>query len=249
MAIMSSTAQDEFNALVANNSYRSPSSHPEDVRHRHHRSRSRSRSHSRSASDRDDRYHDTSSADSSDNDEVKSSARTTPVIPSAVYTIPSTTHFDANTGPKGVIADAKSYEQARKRSFRKTLTAFSNGISATVFSDKPRAPSPSRSSRSRGSSSGAASPDGSSDEKEEEFVRTWRQKRMSEMQASRQHDHRTRRLSPSKRRYGHVATVDALGYLDAVDKVTNETIVVVLIYDDQVCSPPSVPPSPSFTVN
>lgn len=57
---------------------------------------------------------------------------------------------------------------------------------------------------------------------------------MNEMQQTTGHDHRTRRLSPSKRRYGNVVTVNPMGYLDAIERVAAETVVVVMVYDDQV---------------
>ena len=47
----------------------------------------------------------------------------------------------------------------------------------------------------------------------------------------------TKRRSPSKRKYGGLTAVDAVGYLDAIEKVHADTIVVVLIYDDQVGTP------------
>ena len=59
---------------------------------------------------------------------------------------------------------------------------------------------------------------------------------MNELQSGNGQDRRTRRQSPSKRRYGYVTTVDAIGYLDAVEKVAVDTIVVVCIYDEEVCS-------------
>lgn len=54
---------------------------------------------------------------------------------------------------------------------------------------------------------------------------------MQELQAA---STQTRRRSPSKRKYGTVEEVDAAGYLDAVDKVSSETVVVVTIYDEEV---------------
>jgi hypothetical protein len=35
---------------------------------------------------------------------------------------------------------------------------------------------------------------------------------------------------PKGRRFGSVETVDAVGYLDAIEKVTSDTVVVVCIY-------------------
>lgn len=56
-------------------------------------------------------------------------------------------------------------------------------------------------------------------------MRKWRASRMQELQG------RNRRASPRGRRYGVVENVDAAGYLDAVEKVTPDTVVVVCIYD------------------
>lgn len=59
----------------------------------------------------------------------------------------------------------------------------------------------------------------------------WRKNRLAELKASAANN---RRRSPTKRHYGRVERVDANGYLDAVEKVGSETIVVVTIYDDSV---------------
>ncbi|MCJ1288793.1 hypothetical protein MMC34_000322 [Xylographa carneopallida] len=209
---MSSAAQDELNALFARQKVHS-TSHPEDAIH--------------SDSSEPTSDIEVSQAQSSDEEE-KSGFRKTTTMPSAVYHIPSSTHFDANTGPKGVIADAKSFDRARKRSFRQTIQAFSNNLSGSVFGEKQKAPSPRPRSRE-----GSSSSEFSQEDDEAEFMRTWRANRMTEMQSTTGRDSRTRRLSPSQRRYGYVVTVDPLGYLDAVDRVTAETTVVVLIYDAQ----------------
>ena len=92
----------------------------------------------------------------------------------------------------------------------------------------------SQSSRRRGS--GKSNSEGSEDE--DEFMRSWREKRMEELQAQGR-EIRNRRLSPSKRCWGNVTTVDPVGYLDAIEKVPNDTIVVVLIFDDEVSIPES----------
>lgn len=64
-------------------------------------------------------------------------------------------------------------------------------------------------------------------------MRQWRANRIDELARTNQ-DVRTRRQSPSQRRYGSLVTVDPSGYLDAVEKVHAYTTVVVLIYDDEV---------------
>ena len=148
-------------------------------------------------------------------------------MPIATY-LPSTTQFDANTGPKGVIADARSFELAKKRSFRKTLHALTDSAPFKKFNASTREKSKS------------PSPDLSGDEDEDEFMRIWRQKRLDEISAMKQ-GASGRRQSPSKRRYGSLSTVDPAGYLDAVEKVGHETVVVVLIYDDEVSASQSTP--------
>lgn len=138
------------------------------------------------------------------------------MLSSKSYHLPST-YFDANTGPKGVIADAQAYERAKKKSFRRTLMDVS-GFDPQAFS-RPQ-------SRERTSHSGSRTPDGSDDDR---FMREWREARMRELQSAN-----VRRSSPSKRRYGTVDVVGANGYLDAVERVTADTVVVVCIYDPEV---------------
>jgi hypothetical protein len=81
---------------------------------------------------------------------------------------------------------------------------------------------------------------------DEEFVRSWRQNRMKELRSGIATQ---RRKSPSKRKYGRVETVDAAGYLDAVDKVSAETIVVVLIYSEVIPAPPPPHRRPCLAVS
>lgn len=206
---MSSAAQDEADALF----------HPQDrYSRRHPEDAAESSDSSASSSDNDVALH----SDFGDADTLTSNTAT---MPSATYHIPRGTIYDANTGPKGVIADALSFDKARKRSFRSTLRALSNGHS-------PAAP-PAR-KKSPGSRDKSSSPELSADDDQDEFMRTWRASRMNELRAG-EHDTRTRRLSPSKRKYGSLETVDAVGYLDAVEKVPVDTVVVVCIYDHEVC--------------
>ena len=132
-------------------------------------------------------------------------------------------HVDANTGPKGVIADAQSFDRARKRSFRQTLYGLSIALSSNVLGSSDKTVT--RRGSDRSSSDNSDDDDG--------FMRSWREKRMLELQ-SQGREVRTRRLSPSKRSWGHVVSVDPIGYLDAIEKVSKDTIVVVLINDDEV---------------
>ncbi|KAL8739145.1 MAG: hypothetical protein Q9181_000174 [Wetmoreana brouardii] len=202
---MPSAAQDEFDAMYDAQEKR-PATHPEDALD--------------SSSDND------STTLHSSNDGAQS-PRPSSTMPSATYHIPSTTTFNANTGPKGVIADARSFDTARKRSFRRTLRACSNGqLSPPIFGKaKKQAFNFSREK--------SPSPDTSADDDDDEdFMRTWRADRLNEL-ANMSQDVRTRRSSPSVRKYGTLVAVDPIGYLDAIEKVHADTTVIVLIYDDQ----------------
>ncbi|KAJ5120669.1 uncharacterized protein N7515_010057 [Penicillium bovifimosum] len=196
---MSTPAQEEFNQLV--NSKQTLTTHPEDLNY--DRSSSSSPHHSDTADNK---------ADSSDEDSDNMVSARAPT-----YHIPNTI-YEANTGPKGVIADAQAFERARKRSFRRTLLSVagldSNSNGSGSYGSKPQ---------DSGEQSSA-----SEDDDESRFMRKWRMSRMQELQGRN-----NRRPSPRGRRYGTVETVDAVGYLDAIEKVTSDTVVVVCIYDHE----------------
>ncbi|KAJ5558551.1 hypothetical protein N7535_008766 [Penicillium sp. DV-2018c] len=200
---MSTPAQEEFNQLV--NSKQTLNSHPED------------RNYDRDSSSDSGHHSDTpnNKADSSDEDSDNMVTARAPA-----YHIPNTI-YEANTGPKGVIADAQAFERARKRSFRRTLLSVagldsnSNSTGSGSYGSKPREEAGEQSSAS-------------DDDDESRFMRKWRMSRMQELQGKN-----NRRPSPRGRRFGTVDTVDAVGYLDAIEKVTSETVVVVCIYDHE----------------
>ena len=136
--------------------------------------------------------------------------------------------FDSGraTGVKGVIADARNYELARKATFmsrvrnaRRSVFGLGHVSNGSVDHDKK---------------SDLSSEE---DEDEESFLAQWRESRRRELEDdTRPGAHiRTRRTSPSVRIYGRLDTVDALGYLDAIEKVGRETVVVVFVNDDEVC--------------
>lgn len=133
------------------------------------------------------------------------------------------------TGVKGVIADARSYEEARRNGAWKQ-----HGRSKSVVDN--------RTSFYKEDGEG-------SDAEDDEFIERWRQQRREELQ-SVGNDIRNRRTSPSVRRYGRFDEVDALGYLDAIEKVTRDTVVVVFVYDPEVSSySPSLFTSKSLDAN
>lgn len=200
---MSTSAQDEYDALYNNN-------------------RNLCQKYTRHSEDRlDSSDNDSTTLNSGNEDEQTLASNNSSEMPTATSYLPTTTQFDANTGPKGVIADARSFETAKKRSFRQTIYAYSNDIvnnKKTGFAqEKSKSPSP----------------DLSENDEEDDFMRRWREKRLGEL-ASGSQGVRTRRQSPSQRRYGSLVAVDPIGYLDAIEKVATYTTVVVFIYDDEV---------------
>lgn len=194
-------AQAEFDALVSVNE--KSSAHPEDQAHH---------SDSEHDSENEKQY-------------VQDSPASNTMLPPS-YRLPSS-QYDANTGPKGVIADAQAFEKARqlaarRRSSSKVPTLATNGYS---HSNDQR----SRSKSYENEKLSSPEPD---EEDEEEFMRTWRQSRLKQLTVRPETPRR--KSSPSKRRYGWLESVDAIGYLDAVEKVPVDTVVVVCIYDKQV---------------
>ncbi|KAI9820959.1 MAG: hypothetical protein M1832_003431 [Thelocarpon impressellum] len=196
-----SAAADELAALYSKTNI-GPKTHPEDA-----------------ASDTP------SEADSEASPEPESPSGNDAIMPapSANYHMPRFDAFDANTGPKGVIADARSFERAKKQKARRALKSFVSLTSAGQAPADYAVPAGTRDGRS-------ASPQQGDDEDEDEFMDRWRKSRLSELRSG---DVRNRRASPSLRRYGGVALVDAAGYLDAIEKVGRDTVVVVCIYDDE----------------
>lgn len=199
---MSTSAQDEFDALYNNNNKfgHEYSGHPDDQLE---------------SSD-----NDSTTLHSGQEDEQTLASNTSAEMPTATTYLPTTAQFDANTGPKGVIADARSFETAKKRSFRQTIYAFSSDI----VNNKKINHAQEKSKNS--------SPEMSENDEEDDFMRTWREKRLGELAGGSQ-GIRTRRQSPSQRRYGSLVTVDPIGYLDAIEKVATYTTVVVFIYNEE----------------
>jgi hypothetical protein len=164
-----------------------------------------------------------------DDDTLHSMAATT----TATYHVPHTL-FDANTGPKGVIADAQAFNRAKKSSLRNAIQNITNG-SYFQPSSKPRQPTPPRTGTDSAEKSGSGH-----EEEDEEFMHQWRQSRLRELSGGASQRQR-RRQSPSKRKWGFFKEVDASEYLDAVEKTSSETVVVVCIFDPEVGSAPSWP--------
>lgn len=149
----------------------------------------------------------------------------------AAYYLPPTLFDakDARTGPKGVISDARAFHRAKKQSLRNT---FLNLAASSYFqpSSKVRWQSPSRTD----SDSTEKPASGLDEEDDDAFMERWRQERLEELRAGGPYAQQ-RRQSPSKRKWGFFKEVDGNGYLDAVEKTASDTVVVVCIYDPEVC--------------
>lgn len=150
-----------------------------------------------------------------------------PAVDRTTLHVPPTS-FDSSrsTGVKGVIADARSYEAARKTRFHDAVQTARESVFVVG-----------RPARLRGRNSERDWENGS-DADEEAFLREWRESRKREMESEARGAVRNRRTSPSVRLFGQYDEVDALGYLDAIEKVGRETVVVVFVYDDEVRSFP-----------
>lgn len=215
---MSTLAQEEADRFFSQKEH--ATSHPEDQLE-HERSSLRSSNGSEQQNNAD--TYEISEKDDDDDEDTLHNMTTTTTT--ATYRLP-TTRFDANTGPKGVIADAHSFNRAKKYSFRGTLATLTNN--AFSYTSQQRKTSDSNKSNSLGEKSDGEL--GGSDD--EDFMRQWRENRFQEL--ANKGSASQRRSSPSKRVWGTFDDVDANGYLDAVEKVPDDTVVVVCIYDPEV---------------
>ena len=230
-----SSAQEEFNSLVSRSEERNTSRHPEDSRS------NTSTPHINSNNDHNDAAVDDYLTDDDDNtgnrknSKNASNSRSASSDMRSKYFLPTTIRSEANTGPKGVIADAHNFETAKRSarfSFFRSRSSNSNknnnhGAVASL-------PEPYAATATASSSMMSSVTDNSSEEEEDEFMLRWRQTRLAQLQ--RETQSRSRTVSPSKRIWGRLVNVDACGYLDAIEKVRADTIVVVLVYDDNVSS-------------
>lgn len=214
LPIMSKTAaQEEFDELIAKNTAGSDNHiHPED----------------REDAARERAYHDN---DNSDDDEerfraakIDEAMRMQGGDPrDAAVKLPPAS-FDAGraTGVKGVIADARNYENAKKSKWSEKMRSARRSVIGLTSTMK------------LSSNHNSDSDEHSADEEEESFLRQWRESRRRELESEDRSRVRNRRTSPSVRTYGRFEEVDALGYLDAIEKVSRDTTVVVFVHDPEV---------------
>lgn len=201
-------AQEEFQAILNKQSRSAPrAAHPEDSKHNH---------------------------DEDEEEDEESEFQAKRVEQEMAYTSgggsgrlnlpPSSFDEGRTTGVKGVIADARSFESAKMGHKWKTSVA---GSAAQSRLNGARAE---KKEMLRDGGDGDEEDDFEDDE---EFLEMWREERRLQIQREG-NDIRNRRTSPSVRTYGRFDEVNALGYLDAIEKVGPETVVVVFVYDVDV---------------
>ncbi|KAJ9501289.1 hypothetical protein LTR96_001233 [Exophiala xenobiotica] len=219
---MADLAREEADRYFSSRDH--PVSHPED---RDHDSE-------RSFEDRHDSPEDGYHSDpGTDDDDVANMATMTATRTS--YHLPSQVHY-ANTGPKGVIADAQSFARAKQTTFRQRLASFAGNLTSHKPSGNGTEKSDKRKSRF-GTSPKSNSSDSevlalSDDEADSEFMNAWRANRVAELSSQSQSAYNSQRKQyPSQRTWGTFSEVDATGYLDAIEKVSEDTVVVVMIHD------------------
>jgi len=200
-------AQEEFAAFLAKNSDRDDGVHPEDRDYE-------AREAADQSEDEEERYRA---------EQIEAAMRMPTLDNRTEIRLPPAS-FDngRSTGVKGVIADARSYETARRSKWKDRAHRVRNSVFGLDGFKNDRSSGPDS------DGSGTEDPD------EAAFLEQWRESRKRELEEeARNGGLRSRRTSPSVRMYGRFDTVDALGYLDAIEKVTGETTVVVFVYDHE----------------
>lgn len=197
-------AQDEFNSLVANNTPRE-TLHPEDRADPELRPTD-----------------DITEEDEFQRSRVDAAMRAPSNNTAALHLPPASFDNGRSTGVKGVIADARSYETARRSKWKDRAQA----VRRSIFGLEGVSAAPKTDSET--------DDDARSVSEDENFLDQWREARRRELEAESNKGVRNRRTSPSVREYGRFDEVDAMGYLDAIEKVRHETTVVVFVYDNEV---------------
>ena len=160
----SSAAQEEYNELFRDKDV--DTRHPED---RHHDSDG-------DDSDPPEHYYENDDNDTDDELGIAKDTSTSSAMRSNNYHVPSI-RSEANTGPKGVIADAAAFEKAKKQARRFTWKKNTPPTSYSVTAYHDEKPS-------------------SDDEEEDGFMKQWREARLRELQNAGQRI-RSRPTSPT----------------------------------------------------
>ena len=223
---MSNPAQEEADRIL---NYRpGATSHPEDS-HSHSHSHPKERDQDSSEDERQPAYRHRRRAirsrhirEDSDADTDDESAMATMTTTKQSYTVPTTTYF-ANTGPKGVIADAQNFHRARRSTFRRTITSISDSLNFSRSKSRNRSPK-----RKAGTTNSNSGSEVELSDEDEQFLAQWRQQRLAELQDQVSSNGP---VHTGRKTYGNLEQVNADGYLNAVEHTPKETNVVVLLND------------------
>lgn len=227
--IMADLAREEADRYFSHRDH--SNSHPED--------RDRDSAH---LSDDQAELDDENISDPGTDDDNTAGNMATMTTTRTTYHLPTQTHY-ANTGPKGVIADAQNFQRAKQTTFRQRLTTFAKDLTANSKSTAAASSTEKKSYRkslfgTSPKSTTSSNSDNiaiSDDEADLEFMQTWRANRLQELSSQTPSAYHKK---PSQRSWGTLQEVDATGYLDAIEKVSDDTVVVVMIHDPS--SPQSV---------
>lgn len=140
------------------------------------------------------------------------------------------TRYEANTGPKGVISDAQNFRDSR-RLHRVSMRGFNN------ISSKPLGRLEQEVLSDEKIEEADADDEEEEDVEDHDFMQQWRTSRLKELQSGARDNSKVYNRHRKSRVWGGLTTVDGNGYLNAVDNSPRDTVVVVLIYDDEVGRP------------
>lgn len=140
------------------------------------------------------------------------------------YTIPKgDIGRDGNTGPKGVIADARAAEREKIAQKRALLAAKNRG---PIRARDGEQEAEGRKWYEDGDENGQ-------DEDDEDFMAQWRMKRIDELEAAKKNGTIGSNAYGQPVQRGKLQVVDAMGYLDAIEKAPKGMVVVVFISDEE----------------
>lgn len=234
---MSNPAQDEFDALAASQRHRL-SHHPADTSddsdadsdtdpstiHSRAKPSLRSNGHDAPAGDEEPNEDD----DDDDWDQRYGGGSGLGRKSTPAYTIPKgDIGRHGNTGPKGVIADARAAEREMLERKRAMIAA---SRAKRVQNHEPEDTGRKWHEDRDANDEELDKEDGA----DEEFMEQWRQKRIGELETAKANGTIGASAYGTRKGYGKVHVVDALGYLDAIEESPRGVVVVVFISDDEV---------------
>jgi hypothetical protein len=134
-----------------------------------------------------------------------------------------------NTGPKGVIADARAAEREKNEQRRVIAAAAKNRGGASRINGG--------SGEVEGRKWYEDGEEPEDDGEDEDFMEQWRRKRIDELEAAKKNGTIGANVHGPPAHRGKLQLVDAMGYLDAIEEAPKGMVVVVFISDEEVDFP------------